>query len=751
MKKLYKGLLVLASLSCISVGTILTVNADSVVAEPTATEFYMNDKVQVRTVAGDIGCGIRFETLVKQSYFDAVNDAKKEDTAVVYGTLIAPVEVSALDFSTPAVSNIEVENFNTSTKTVEISGETYKYFYADIIFDETVCAGFTQEDWLTAYSLDLSAKSYVKYTDQDGAEKTVFAENGQTRSVFDASENVLLKDALTDALFEAPELEEQKAVLTKFLQVEEAVVPVVENTTTSYLECEWIDYKQVSEYSGNDYIQYCRAFPTTDAEKLVDTKKIKVDGAANGLYNAYINGTYYGGVEVENEVITLGEIPDGLTLGTTYTLVIKNATNAYAQEFVYVTEAINTAEELLNVMNSYHTANLPALSDLMSDHTDALMLYQNGDSYEFRQRYYVLTADITVTKDQCRYGWSNVVLSTGTDGVTNSNYKGAQLYDRKTTGGIRVSFYDVLDGNGHSLTFGQVYTSGVFGQITNGAVIKNVNISVGQVNNPNNYKGILAYTLKDSTLKNMCFEYTVTSDNKYVNSLAYDGSNYVIKDVFVKVNGSFSVDATIQSGVLGGLFDTTKGTLKQADGTENIVIVSSAVQFLYKGATNASSQYIVYASNDKDKITVPDAADAQTIAYETKVARYDTEEAFVGDSNGYQKVGSWKISADGTREYESEVNEVDSTITEATGVEKYSASVSATTLTENDTATISILEGAIPATVKYMTAVSTEGIISISENTITAVAKGEVELKVAYQVGGTVKVQTFTITVNAAA
>ncbi len=228
------------------------------------------------------------------------------------------------------------------------------------------------------------------------------------------------------------------------------------------------------------------------------------------------------------------------------------------------------------------------------------------DSGTFKQRYYVLGSDIE---------------------LVNTNWW--------------ARFYDVLDGQGHSITAtGKISACGLFGIINVGAVVKNVGFNFlgtmeGTAVARQTQMATLAMYLK-GTLENVYVNVDwVETQERALNVIAgYIYNDAIIKDVYLRITETTVIPATATADGFGYGY---LSQLCQAKAVlENVQVVTSTVDKAVSAVSSEGSSY--YAENETGQESVLEGVNKYTTVAQMTEA-------------GVSKVGSWSVNADGTATY----------------------------------------------------------------------------------------------------
>lgn len=160
-------------------------------AATVAPSFAIKETASIRTKAPT---GIRFETTILKTEYEALKDKDP-----VYGTVVnakALVGENELVLGAEGAVNVEATNWKLEMKddeqTTDIDESQYNQYNAVLVgeYDEETgtWAGLPQE----AYGVKLVARSYVTYTDENGARVTEYGENKAVRSISDVAKGAIM-------------------------------------------------------------------------------------------------------------------------------------------------------------------------------------------------------------------------------------------------------------------------------------------------------------------------------------------------------------------------------------------------------------------------------------------------------------------------------------------------------------------------------------------------------------------------------
>ncbi len=168
MRKMRKQriLLALAAMSITFVGVGVAYNDTSInaVAE-TEAYFTMTDGASIKL--SETGCGIRWETKVTEAYISSLNAL--EDTTITVGTVVYPYQEGVT--LTYDMKDANIYEFDLTSLTATENVYTY---LAAVTYDN---ADLTAAQLQQAYKLELTARSYIKYTTAAGVEDVRYMPN----------------------------------------------------------------------------------------------------------------------------------------------------------------------------------------------------------------------------------------------------------------------------------------------------------------------------------------------------------------------------------------------------------------------------------------------------------------------------------------------------------------------------------------------------------------------------------------------
>ncbi len=320
----------------------------------------------------------------------------------------------------------------------------HSHSYSAIVYEPTCTeGGYTKHlcscgDFYIDGETDTLTHSFTNYVSNGNGTMTAVCDNRGCSAT----------DVKTD---EAP------TVITKVGYLEDFGSEMVEDS----------EYHETIQADGSTKVTYTEYKHVVDSRIFLSYLQLPA-----GNYTATFNGESIGEITVgENREADLGYLPSYLTLGETYTLrCVSERGKVYEQQMKYVSRAIDSGEELLRAVTYYnqyldqagnysYQYNISA-SSFRSEYLDARQFY-NGST--FSQRYYVLTTDITITDDLVSYGVG------GTYDIRNPH---CDLYRQHFS-----YWFDYIDGQGHTVSIERFVDGGLFGHVSQGAVIKNLCVS----------------------------------------------------------------------------------------------------------------------------------------------------------------------------------------------------------------------------------------------------------------------------------
>ena len=311
MKKTGKVQLLAATLGVMAAVTgIVFINNPGQVkatAEETAT-FAMTKGAAVRAVKDE--AGIRWETTVNKAWYDEVVSELEEGKTITnysFGTWVT----SANNVS--SITELD-ENFTNEVKdlpckvTPNFADETTFTYYSSIVYTAKDLADYTDEEVKKAYAAELIARSYMKYSTDNGETYTyVYA---------DSNDNARCMRAVALAAYEETDPEK------KLTDTQKEVAD---------------DYFVKPENDEVDTVDFGGYYETVNPETVT------------GDYTVAYNGAKKVGA-VQAGVLTLNS---GLTLGENYTLTLFDASGNYAKttQFQYVTQTLDDKAEFVSVIH----------------------------------------------------------------------------------------------------------------------------------------------------------------------------------------------------------------------------------------------------------------------------------------------------------------------------------------------------------------------------------------------------------------
>ncbi len=286
-----------------------------------------------------------------------------------------------------------------------------------------------------------------------------------------------------------------------------------------------------------------------------------------------------------------------------------NAEYAYTAKVTGYSGIITTAERLQTILWWYYS------SDNKTNYQETY------DEATFKQRYFVLGNDIEVAATQ----WSSAL-------------------------------YDVIDGQGHTITVLEGNARGLFGNILQMGVVKNVaikfvgNLQGQSMENRQQQVTIIAQFVR-GTLDNVYVDYAPASNQVYAHHIlgGYIYKEAKISNVYVHTadNVTYPVapaePVDPEAPVEPDLTKRGYGVLGQAIGQlsgiayDGVYVVSKNLDVMLKTPDTGEPVTYKYASNESTTDGI------------AGVFRYETAEAML--SANVTQVGSWAINEDGTASY----------------------------------------------------------------------------------------------------
>lgn len=320
--------------------------------------------------------------------------------------------------------------------------------------------------------------------------------------------------------------------------------------------------------------------------------------------------------DIYNDDTWLAEKDQGDEEERTYTLKVYNESYAYLIKAFVATKVITTAAELQS-LQSYTTVKTGTNS-------------KNVPYYSYGG-YFVLANNLTATGNESVFGANSIgSISSGSD-------------MQKTYG-----FHGIFDGRGYTVDGFQYGLGGVFGDIGDNAVIKNVafiNATVG-VGSRQNGVGLLS--------ANACGNYLIS--NVYVQGSLWGAHCGILLGRSLN-GGTFEnivIDMTINNGTNATGDDTyTVGSLAGMDGGSNETFTNVTVVYgnadidvkqsksvgYYANSTHAITEYQKQTDGTIKKITEK-TGDASVVTGLTLASVAATAEEFAGYDSTY-----WNVSA----------------------------------------------------------------------------------------------------------
>ena len=446
MKKTKRNLMFVLSLGLLACGLVGTANLYG--AEPAsadvAAKFEMASGASVRLAqTADDKSGIRWETTITSTYYDALNVGDKD---VEVGVLVAPEKNIVADAEL-TVDTAEVDSIP-CTKAISFDANGEFTYYSSIVYDS-----LTDEQALKAYAVELTARAYIKVGDT----YTYVEEYDTTRSM-----RAVAYEALNHGYTQQ--------------QVGKYFGTVQENTGNS------------GYYSEMD----------------VQASLTNIHGLANGTYSASVKAQPVSVVVNDSALTVTGDVK-GLTAGENYKLNVFDASNnVYVQDFTYVTLAIDEATDLdyFYLGKRAATGSEWTKDDVFAGYY-VLVKNINCKNYVFgqaKEEEGVTPANLTNPSGIGTANLKNVGLTGTFDGqgysITNFTPNGAGLFaaiNGGTLKNISISSPSSINSGG-----------GFLCTMMRNATLQNVNLNAGTMIIYGTV-GISKYIL-DSTLKNCVFQ-----------------------------------------------------------------------------------------------------------------------------------------------------------------------------------------------------------------------------------------------------
>ncbi len=503
------------------------------------------------------------------------------------------------------------------------------------------------------------------------------------------------------------------------------------------------------------YVTYVEPTALTDVGYLEDffkdaDKTFSNLAVADGTYNITLNGVTYENIEVAGGIATInGNL--NLTLGNAYNLMISDGTHVYVQPIKYVSQIIDDATEMTDMLKYYNTVSAEK--------------YYDGAT--FTQRYYLLNADVSIG--------------------TGANSESSKLYD-------------IFDGNGHKVTT-TIYWSSIWYTIKSNAVVKNVQFSVhgdwyeGQTQtravlarkvesgakienvaikvsaSTQNQKGsfsVIGYTMAYASLKNVYINTGALKMNEEVEATTYYGYISAANWDVIYLNNVHVVSQMGYATKFGSGDENPKAWV--AENEEMPTLEGYSVR-QHTGLYHYTAATVMQVGNwsidaggvatwsEQEAITLGGKLDSSQIMAigESKAIEFAdgvTEGATVtvsGDSVAAQGLEIFAVkSGASTVTVTRGSDKAVFTIVTASKTDTFKAVASSTQINPGEKATISISDvsgAAYAGKVAYATL--DPKVVSVSaDGVITAITNGTATVTAAFQVGGTVATKTVEIIVG---
>ncbi len=440
-KRLLVSLLTMLAAICMAFSVVMlstTVKANSFTEEPISTgTFTVLDGASARTQKGT--SGIRYIVQMSPDFYNSV--ASKD--GVKFGGILALDTANTAGITLDAVDGTTIKDvawaapsgnqwgttpttINPTAIDVEEDGTVDYYQYNLVVSFGT--DGRTEADLAILYATNYNVRAYVSYT-EGGAGKVIYsnADANTNRNLTAVAETVLLEDALNANVYAQDEMVEAKSILVGYAGALDQLFPI-------------------------ENLGYIEDFSASATKTFTG-----ISGVPNGNYKASINGSEYVEVTITDGSFSIPALPEGLVFGNKYVGVIKSDDGlAFAQQFMYVSKAIDNADELSEMLTYYKVSwdeggwynFLDIKLGGTHEKENPTERYYNGAT--FTQRYYVLADNIDFT---------NNPIST------------------KDPSSIGRIYADILDGQGYKIT-ASVKNMGLFGNMAIKSVIKNTSFDL---------------------------------------------------------------------------------------------------------------------------------------------------------------------------------------------------------------------------------------------------------------------------------
>lgn len=406
--------------------------------------------------------GIRFTAVVSDSWYA---EQTQNGATVELGMLIAPYTGAELVYENAEALGASV----IVNQTEVVFDENGEYTYTGAIRYDDILADYreayptstaTDEQILaSAYKMELSARAYAIVTAEDGTKgEPVYAtSNNNVRSARQVANSALLKGDIQKNLSSGLYTEDD--------------IPMLEARLNGYI----VGAKERSNVSVDYDLSVSEAQTVDFAGLKGEIEEVLIDGQK---VDATVNGTK----------VTLNAI-SGFSAGEHYLSAFDKDGNVYSQKIILATKIIKTASEL---------ASLQSYVDVTTGTNSASKTYYSYGGY------FVLGGNITATGTEAAFTASSVgSISSG--GHMISEY----------------GFHGIFDGRGYTVDGFTYGIGGVFGDIGDNAVIKNVAFTNctavkvgGSGSDKDNGSGVLSANARGSFLvSNVYVEGQMTGNN----------------------------------------------------------------------------------------------------------------------------------------------------------------------------------------------------------------------------------------------
>ncbi len=580
-KKLWLGAATLAASVCMAVPFSIGFNAvdasaDTVQAEK--SQFVVQDGASVRTEEGS--SGIRFTTMISQEFFEGLENVAEWGTIIGYEQEdAATLTMSAVDNNWITVFAPKDEEGNAKTITPKLQTEGA---YAGYYIYSTVLTYNNLEDsnYVAACSMSINVRSYYK-VDDAYVYSYVDEDTDTYRSIEQTAERVLVNDKLANDFYSTVEAESARNILQGY--IEATANQKITRTQTAYSN-------------------------TIDGNKLTGVQ------VPDGAYYMTINGMDYGAQTVASGVVTLtGNFNTALTLGETYALTLANATKTYTQPMKYVSGTIDSEADFIAATRRFGTQaatdtalgnEIVGVLSTSGSTTGTFTVDENNiKTLNYERYYYALTTNLNFTESD-------------------------------TTHLVYSCWYDIFDGQGHSITVTQIHSKGIFGVLLYGSVAKNFSLTVTQgiYYSSNDTALICGNIFSGARVENVAINLspTAATENVY-KTFGYQAQwDAQLDRIYIHYSANATLPATISHsyGYIAGY-----SQFISTSPVTNVYVVTSTIDKTGTVGTTA------YPSNESAS-----ASESKYIL--GGVYKYSTVDELT--NTGVTKVGNWQINDDGS-------------------------------------------------------------------------------------------------------